>query len=194
MNTIHETDITDYRLTTEEKCLVVVDPEHMNTLLAAYDHAQFCRYLLNVPADKALSVAIDELKQRAEAAEKRVQELGHTFNLQWDASRRATKRWQEAHPERGDVWPDSADLMVWLMGRVAELEAERAAHQAATEARKLELNVFRRSKERIAQLESAGNRLKIFAEAYRSHPLREGSDCLNSALNDWELALKGGAK
>jgi peptide subunit release factor 1 (eRF1) len=41
--------------------------------------------------------------------------LQRTFNLQWDADQRAIKRWQEAHPGNDLVWPDRANMVVWLM-------------------------------------------------------------------------------
>ena len=38
-----------------------------------------------------------------------------SFQLRWDADQRAIKRWQEAHPGNENVWPDHADLCVWLL-------------------------------------------------------------------------------
>lgn len=38
-----------------------------------------------------------------------------SFDLRWKASQRAIKRWQEAHPGNDLVWPDHADLCVWLL-------------------------------------------------------------------------------
>lgn len=51
----------------------------------------------------------------------RMIEMEATFDLQWDASQRAIKMWQDAG---GDAmtWPDRAHLLVWLMERVVELE------------------------------------------------------------------------
>lgn len=43
------------------------------------------------------------------------------FNLYWEASRRATKMWQEKTGEEG-TWPDMAHLIVWLMDRLKEQE------------------------------------------------------------------------
>lgn len=42
-------------------------------------------------------------------------ELQKLFAMQWDADQRAIKRWQEAHPGNELVWPDRADMVVWLM-------------------------------------------------------------------------------
>lgn len=44
----------------------------------------------------------------------RAAELQATFNLRWDADMRAIKRWQAA-TGRELVWPDHADLVVWLL-------------------------------------------------------------------------------
>lgn len=41
--------------------------------------------------------------------------LQRTFELRWEADRRAIKRWQAAHPGKELTWPDHADLMVWLL-------------------------------------------------------------------------------
>lgn len=49
-----------------------------------------------------------------EAAEE-IDQHNRSFDLYRDASRRATKRWQAAHPGNDLVWPDTADLIVWLM-------------------------------------------------------------------------------
>ncbi len=45
-------------------------------------------------------------------------ELQATFDLRWKADMRAIKAWQAAHPGKELVWPDHADLVVWLLGEV----------------------------------------------------------------------------
>ena len=47
------------------------------------------------------------------------------FQLRWQADMRAIKMWQAANPGNDLVWPDHADLCVWLMGRVKELKAKK---------------------------------------------------------------------
>ena len=44
-----------------------------------------------------------------------LKEVQALFDLRWKADMRAIKQWQAAHPERGNVWPDHADLVVWLL-------------------------------------------------------------------------------
>jgi len=52
----------------------------------------------------------DELRRTNEG-------LQLTFDLRWQADRRAIKRWQAAHPGNDLTWPDHADMVVWLMER-----------------------------------------------------------------------------
>lgn len=47
--------------------------------------------------------------------EELLQEVQALFELRWKADMRAIKQWQVAHPERGNVWPDHADMVVWLL-------------------------------------------------------------------------------
>lgn len=49
-----------------------------------------------------------------------------SFQLRWAADKRAIQRWRKEAPERELVWPDHADLVVWLLGQLRELAAERA--------------------------------------------------------------------
>lgn len=100
----------------------------------------------SVYIDSQPSVAA-EIRRRLEAAEQaeaekarlqaRVEELegekaehDASFDLRWKADMRAIKRWQKSHPKWQDVWPDHADLCVWLLERIATLEAQlkQAAH------------------------------------------------------------------
>jgi hypothetical protein len=46
-----------------------------------------------------------------------------SFDLRWKADMRAIKMWQEAHPERGEIWPDHADMVVWLLEALTEARA-----------------------------------------------------------------------
>lgn len=61
---------------------------------------------------------LDDLTVRSAA----IVELQATFDLRWNADRRATERWQRAHPGRENVWPDHADMVVWLL---EQLEGDR---------------------------------------------------------------------
>lgn len=57
---------------------------------------------------------------QAAALRQEVDELRATFDLRWKADQRAIKRWQKAHPGNDLVWPDHADLVVWLMEQLQE--------------------------------------------------------------------------
>ena len=48
-----------------------------------------------------------------------------SFDLRWKADMRAIKRWQAAHPGNDLVWPDHADMVVWLLGEVDRLLKEK---------------------------------------------------------------------
>jgi hypothetical protein len=41
-----------------------------------------------------------------------------SFDLRWAADMRAIKRWQAAHPGTGHIWPDHADMVVWLLAQI----------------------------------------------------------------------------
>lgn len=51
-------------------------------------------------------------------------ELQQIFDTRWAADMRAIEQWQKAHPGNDLVWPDHADLVVWLLGQI------EAAHKA----------------------------------------------------------------
>lgn len=64
----------------------------------------------------ARAAAEDIERQRRELAEHEA-----SFDLRWNASQRAIKRWQEAHPGNDLVWPDHADMCVWMLGEIERL-------------------------------------------------------------------------
>lgn len=66
----------------------------------------------------ACALCCNELKAESD-------DLQQTFDLRWKADMRAIKRWQEAHPGNDLVWPDHADLCVWLLEELAKVKAER---------------------------------------------------------------------
>lgn len=55
-------------------------------------------------------------------AEREITEQERSFKLRWSADQRAIKRWRAAHPEKANVWPDHADLCLWMMHRLALAE------------------------------------------------------------------------
>ncbi len=56
-----------------------------------------------------------ELRQQLTKITEDRDDFARTFDLRWKADMRAIKRWQAAHPGNDLVWPDHADLVVWLM-------------------------------------------------------------------------------
>jgi hypothetical protein len=67
------------------------------------------------------------------SAEQEQREHDASFNIRWKADMRAIKRWQEANGQP-DMWPDHADLCVWLMGQLEEGRAYSTALEAAIKA------------------------------------------------------------
>ena len=59
----------------------------------------------------------------AQWAVERIEELEAIFDLRWKAHMRAIERWQKAHPGNDLVWPDHADLCVWLLGELDKRSA-----------------------------------------------------------------------
>lgn len=89
------------------------------------DEHDGCLALTDVEGDlvaAALRAAAEEIEQR-----------DRSFDVRWRADMRAIKRWQQANPGNDLVWPDHADLCVWLMD---SRHTERGKLSAAT--RKLE--------------------------------------------------------
>jgi hypothetical protein len=72
-----------------------------------------------------ITCAADEIERlRAER-----DELEDSFDMRWEADMRAIKKWQAANQGNDLVWPDHADLVVWLMAERDRLREalERAA-------------------------------------------------------------------
>lgn len=55
-----------------------------------------------------------------------LKEMHASFELRWDADRRAIKIWHTAHADKTNIWPDQADLCVWLMDQLEEWKTENA--------------------------------------------------------------------
>ncbi len=71
-----------------------------------------------------LKAEVQEQHKMLSAATDLVMEMEAMFDLRQKADMRAIKRWREAHPESKLTLPDQADLCVWLMGQIDELEAK----------------------------------------------------------------------
>lgn len=70
--------------------------------------------------------AINELdRQNAQITKLKLEaeDENHSFALRWNADMRAIKRWQAA-TGRELVWPDHADLCVWLLEQLDAVEAK----------------------------------------------------------------------
>ena len=101
------------------------------------------------------------------------------LNLRWDADQRAIKRWQAAHPGNDLVWPDHADMVVWLLEQLDvpkenpfdynDTMLEAAIDQAVTKERKRKQIEERRYLDQLDTLVKQNvdlkNALKPFAAA-----------------------------
>lgn len=87
------------------------DPTRCNNRHAGCAHCRAAREAVGQPAEGP-----SQAPERDVATE--LDELRATFQLRWDADMRAIKRWQAAHPGNELVWPDHADLVVWLMDQL----------------------------------------------------------------------------
>ena len=65
--------------------------------------------------------------------EAEIAEHDASLDLRWKADMRAIKRWQEAHPGKELIWPDHADLCVWLL---EQWESGKPINDAVNEALK----------------------------------------------------------
>ncbi len=95
------------------RCAIVVEQGKMQYLLATIENGapgDFCETEL---ANAELMASAPKLKADLE-------DMQRTFDLRWKADMRAIKRWQAAHPGNELVWPDHADLVVWLLEQLPQ--------------------------------------------------------------------------
>ena len=72
--------------------------------------------------ESAIAAAL-AAKERAEDA---LAEHKHSFDLRWQADQRARALWRKDRPDRDMIWPDHADLCVWLLEQRDALAAKLA--------------------------------------------------------------------
>ena len=92
-----------------------------------------------------------------------IDSLQSTFDIRWKADMRAIKRWQKAHSDNPGaelIWPDHADLVVWLMG---ETERWKTIHRE--EVVKLTARVIHRWRHPTYGMGPGVARCKCYGEA-----------------------------
>lgn len=109
------------------------------TLREAYEEADGSRAQAEGERDYAkqsVSAWADEANRWTEernAALDDLADLQRTFDLRWDADQRAIKYWRHDHPGNDRVWPDHADMVVWLLGKLdVSDEAREVIHSFQT--------------------------------------------------------------
>lgn len=97
---------------------------------ATQAHVDACNASLVAEAEgraafKRLTEYNDALAAERDTLKADLADLQRTFDLRWDADQRAIKRWQAAHPTLQEVvWPDRADMVVWLLEEYDKLDVE----------------------------------------------------------------------
>lgn len=76
---------------------------------------------------------IEALLSELTRLQEEVEDLQRTFDLQWAADMRATKRWRDAGEARDLTLPDRADLVVFLLEKLEDAEAVRAGGPLTSE-------------------------------------------------------------
>ena len=88
---------------------------------------EFLANLKSKPIGPDVMALIEEVERMAEEAvhlKEEIEDHEASFELRWKADMRAIKQWQEAHPGNDHIWPDHADLCMWLIGEVERLKGE----------------------------------------------------------------------
>ena len=113
---------------------------------------------------------IETIERRLDAAALEQAEMQATFDLRWKADMRAIEMWQAAHPDRSEVWPDHADMVVWLLERADQVQAERDHEELV--ASQLQSDLDR------SESEAAGWRSTAEAAVKRMDELIRAGGCL----------------
>ena len=90
---------------------------------ATYQALKDGNYSAHVPHRQAHEAVMQQLIEELSRAEADNTEYELTFDLQWKADMRAIQLWQDAHPGNERVWPDRANMVVWLMAELDRLAA-----------------------------------------------------------------------
>jgi hypothetical protein len=80
---------------------------------------------------EGLCVEAARLRAERDAARAEAAELQSLFDLQRKRMDAARALWQQAHPDKENVWPDLGDLLAWLMQERAVLKTFRQLDRAA---------------------------------------------------------------
>lgn len=85
------------------------------------------KYGLSTTGGVDIFAAKRDMTEAADALD----EHGMLFDLRWKADMRAIKRWQAANPGNDLVWPDHADLVVWLLDQLDGLRLAKENRDGA---------------------------------------------------------------
>lgn len=71
---------------------------------------------------KKLKKQNSKLRQERDKFRRDIHELNRTFDLRWKADQRAIKMWQNEAVDREHIWPDHADMVVFLLHKLDETD------------------------------------------------------------------------
>jgi hypothetical protein len=97
----------------DERLVAIDGVERVYTPIHVAGKAR-ARAVLATPSTEILA------RIKAEAVAKERAGYDASFNLRWKADMRAIKAWQKATGRGELVWPDHADLCVWLLNRLTD--------------------------------------------------------------------------
>jgi len=135
--------------------------------------------------------AEDYLDYRETPLLSKIAELKATFNIRWQADMRAIKQWQRAHPGNDLVWPDHADLVVWLTEGYADLVATNCKMSRELATLKHDLEDARMDAEHLRQRKADYKARALRAEAAEAELIAENVELRQQSKSEAELnALK----
>lgn len=70
---------------------------------------------------------------RVSELEQELADYRRIFDARWKADMRAVERWQDSHPGNEMVWPSHEDAVLWLLGRLDDIERVLRARVSACE-------------------------------------------------------------
>lgn len=128
-NRISERKLKTEDMDTRPAGVPCTTPKHTECMVYGYPLSRIHELILQYEQATGRSSQLPIVDAHAHLLEQK-KEYEASFELRWNADRRAVKMWQERHPGKRNVWPDHADLVVWAL---EHLDQVTMAMQAAKE-------------------------------------------------------------
>lgn len=114
----------------EQLRLLALGPEECRQCGRSRVQVWTCRGQFGCNYKPALDLSFTD-KETLLAAANEIDDINAVFDLRWQADMRAIKMWQSANPGNDLIWPDHADLVVWLMSQVDGMRLVREDRDGA---------------------------------------------------------------